>query len=131
MSTSTPSHESVSFNGESFEIATADESHTNVANQSYGSDEAKDHTYTVTLDEDGAAECTCPHYTYRSAFCKHMAAVESAIVVSTLDATDDNEKEISGPHVGRDKYGNVDHHYWECESCGAEATREEALEDCC
>ncbi len=109
---------------ETFEVAQcSDDQHTNVANLSYGADEAKEHTYTVTLDENGAVECTCPHFTYRVAYCKHMAAVDQATI--------EDEKEISGPYTGYDCYGSIDHTYWRCEDCGAEATDKRALEDCC
>jgi len=30
--------------------------------------------------------------------------------------------EISGPHTGYDAYGNVDHSFYRCESCGRETT---------
>ncbi|WP_245800097.1 hypothetical protein [Haladaptatus litoreus] len=30
--------------------------------------------------------CTCPHHVHRNAFCKHMAAVETATDHGTLDA---------------------------------------------
>ncbi|WP_227380464.1 SWIM zinc finger family protein [Haladaptatus halobius] len=30
--------------------------------------------------------CTCPHYVHRTAFCKHMAAVENAIDDGALEA---------------------------------------------
>jgi rubrerythrin len=103
---------------ESFAIAKADDQHTNVANLSYGEKYAKNHTYTVTPDS-----CTCPDFRFRrkdkGEKCKHMKAVER------------EQERISGPYTGYDKYGNVDHHYWRCERCGAEAIREDALEDCC
>ena len=35
-------------------------------------------------------------------------------------ATTEVQPTITGPHVGLDKYGNVDHHYYRCESCGDE-----------
>ena len=38
---------------------------------------------------------------------------------------------VSGPYTGYDKYSNVDHTYWTCENCGAEATRKGALTGCC
>lgn len=50
----------------------------NVANHSYGEGEVADHTYTVTVTEDGPAECTCSAYEYHcdaSEACKHMVAV--------------------------------------------------------
>lgn len=50
----------------------------NVANHSHGEDEVTDHTYTVTVDEGGPAECTCPAYEYHTdagEACKHMVAV--------------------------------------------------------
>ncbi|GAA0255811.1 hypothetical protein ACFFQF_16335 [Haladaptatus pallidirubidus] len=56
-----------------------------------------------------------------------MAGVENATENGTLTAfpPDDNDEDecISGPHTGYDKYGNVDHTYWQCDGCGAEAIR--------
>ena len=53
-----------------------------------------------------------------------MAAVETATDDGTLEAfpLEDDER-VSGPHTGYDTYGNVDHRYWTCADCGAEATR--------
>jgi hypothetical protein len=63
---------------------------------------------------------------------KHIVTVESAIDDRTLETfpSEDDER-ISGPYTGYDKYGNVDHTYWQCEDCGAEATQKEAPTDCC
>ena len=35
--------------------------------------------YTVTLGEDGTWSCTCPHYTYRRAECKHIMKVKGGL----------------------------------------------------
>jgi ERCC4-related helicase len=35
--------------------------------------------YTVTLGEDGTWSCTCPHYTYRRAECKHVLRVREEL----------------------------------------------------
>ena len=50
----------------------------NVANLSYGEEEAADHTYTVSVDDRGYAttSCTCPADTYQPGKCKHREAVE-------------------------------------------------------
>jgi hypothetical protein len=60
-----------------------------------------------------------------------MAAVENATDDGTLEAFPSEDERISGPYTGYDKHGNVDHTYWTCENCGAEATRKGALTDCC
>ncbi|WP_435158828.1 hypothetical protein [Haladaptatus sp. DFWS20] len=77
--------------------------------------------------------CTCPHPVYSQSSYKHTAAVENATNDGTLEAfpSEDEDERISGPYTGYDKYGNVDHTYWKCENCGAEATRKDALTDCC
>lgn len=64
----------------SFVIAAAGDSgvKVNVANHSYGEDGVADHTYTVTVDVGGPAECTCSAYEYHcdaGEACKHMVAV--------------------------------------------------------
>ncbi|MFB9807332.1 SWIM zinc finger family protein [Haladaptatus pallidirubidus] len=76
-----------------------------------------DHHYVVTLDDvmGDAMACTCPHHVHRSAFCKHMAAVENATDDGSLDAfssDEDKDERISGPYTGYDKYGDVDHTFW-------------------
>ncbi|WP_433632633.1 hypothetical protein [Halomicrococcus sp. NG-SE-24] len=86
-----------------------------------------------------ALTCTCPHHVHRSAFCKHMAAVEDATADGSLDAfptdddteSDDIETRVTGPHVGHDKHGHFDHRYWRCEHCGTETTDKDALAHCC
>jgi Fanconi anemia group M protein len=35
--------------------------------------------YTVTLSDDGTWSCTCPHYTYRRAECKHILKVKGGL----------------------------------------------------
>ncbi|WP_231189012.1 SWIM zinc finger family protein [Haladaptatus sp. DYF46] len=91
------------------------------------------HQYTVSIDDvtEELMACTCPHHVHRNAFCKHMAAVENATDDGTLEAFPFEDERISGPYTGYDKYGTVDHTYWTCEDCGAEATRKDALTDCC
>ncbi|WP_231188372.1 SWIM zinc finger family protein [Haladaptatus sp. DYF46] len=54
--------------------------------------------YVVILDDvtNDAMACICPHHVHRNAFCKHMAAVETATGDGTLEALqpeDDNETE--------------------------------------
>ena len=41
------------------------------------------------------------------------------------------DERITGPFLGRDKYGRADHEYYRCESCGAEAVRKRDLYGCC
>ncbi len=64
-----------------------------VTNESH--DNPAEHQYVVTLDDvtGEAMACTCPHHVHRSAFCKHMAAVETATDDGTLTAfpSDDDE----------------------------------------
>ncbi|WP_440008880.1 hypothetical protein [Halomicrococcus sp. SG-WS-1] len=66
-----------------------------------------------------------------------MAAVEDATADGSLDAfpAGDDESDdggrITGPHVGQDKYGNIDHRYWRCKHCGTETTDKRALDACC
>jgi hypothetical protein len=92
--------------------------------------------YAVSIDDvtEDLMACTCPHHLHRTAVCKHMTAVETATNDGTLEAflsEENDDDRISGPHTGYDTYGNVDHKYWTCENCGAEATRKGALTDCC
>ncbi|GAA0236325.1 SWIM zinc finger family protein [Haladaptatus pallidirubidus] len=49
-----------------------------VTNQSH--EKPAEHHYVVTLDDvtGDAMACTCPNHVHQSAFCKHMAAVETA-----------------------------------------------------
>ncbi|WP_435159237.1 hypothetical protein [Haladaptatus sp. DFWS20] len=107
-----------------------------VTNESH--ENPKAHQYVISIDDvtDAAMACACPHHIHRNAFCKHMAAVENATDDGTLEVfpsedEDDKDERVSGPYTGYDKYGNVDHTYWACKDCGAEATRKDALTDCC
>ena len=110
------------FEKERFGIAPCnDQRHVNVANLSYEEEAAKDHTYTVTLDSDGKAkECTCPHYRYRTEFCKHMAAVEQSPESQETTVTE---------HIDLDKSGES-YRFFRCEQCGLE-TIDERLKDGC
>lgn len=49
----------------------------NVANHEHGEGEAKEHTYTVSIDGTETTSCTCPSDTYHSGKCKHRQAVEN------------------------------------------------------
>ena len=57
-----------------------------VTNESH--ENPADHQYTVSIDDvtGELMACTCPHHVHRNAFCKHMAAVETATDDGTLDA---------------------------------------------
>ena len=57
-----------------------------VSNESHENPEK--YQYTVAIDDvtDELMACTCPHHVHRNAFCKHMAAVETATNDGTLDA---------------------------------------------
>ncbi len=75
-------------------IEVTNESHENPA----------EHHYVVTLDDvtGDALACTCPHHVHRTAFCKHLAAVETVRDDGTLtvfplddDETDENERETA------------------------------------
>ncbi|GAA0242136.1 SWIM zinc finger family protein [Haladaptatus pallidirubidus] len=87
----------------------------------------------MTLDDvtGDVMACTCPHHVHRSAFCKHMAGVEIATADGTLEAFPSDDERISAPYTGYDKYSNVDHTFWQCDGCGAEAIWKSALTDCC
>ncbi|MFH5800399.1 SWIM zinc finger family protein [Haladaptatus sp. CMAA 1911] len=67
-----------------------------VTNESH--ENPAEHQYVVTLDDvtEELMACTCPHHVHRNAFCKHMAAVETATKDRTLDAfpSEDDESEL-------------------------------------
>jgi len=54
--------------------------HVNVANHSYGDENAGEHCYSVELVGGETVGCSCPHWQHRSPSggCKHMRAVENA-----------------------------------------------------
>ncbi|WP_266082873.1 SWIM zinc finger family protein [Haladaptatus caseinilyticus] len=61
--------------------------------------------------------CTSPHHVHRNAFCKHMAAVETATQDGTLDSfpsEDDNDTELEDC----DCEGVGDFPYWPCVRAG-------------
>ncbi len=65
-----------------------------VTNESHENPSA--HQYTVSIDDatEDLMACTCPHHVHRNAFCKHMAAVETATDDGTLNAfpSEDNDE---------------------------------------
>jgi len=65
-------------------------SHVNVANHSYGDDEAGEHCYSVEIANGQAVGCSCPHWTHRSPSggCKHMRAVEhhDAVILASTES---------------------------------------------
>lgn len=65
--------------------AIPNEGRVNIANLSYGSDEATEHTYTVTIENGQATHCSCPGHEY-GATTKHQEAVEdNTDVISVAD----------------------------------------------
>lgn len=53
----------------------------NVANHSYGDEQAGEHCYTVEVRDGEAVGCSCPHATYRDAHCKHQIVCEQVEAV--------------------------------------------------
>lgn len=58
-------------------------SHVNVANHSYGDENAGEHCYSVEIDDGQAVGCSCPHWQQRAPVggCKHMRATENVEAV--------------------------------------------------
>ncbi|WP_227357691.1 SWIM zinc finger family protein [Haladaptatus salinisoli] len=122
MSTTTqPQKKTVESPDEQFTVVdTAPEPIYNVRNDEKGT------IYTVIVNgHDEAQSCSCPHYRYRSAFCKHMAAVEEST------RTDDqcSEETIDGPFVEPPEQGGE--LYWKCTACGREALDVEYVHQGC
>jgi hypothetical protein len=38
---------------------------------------------------------------------------------------------ITGPHLGYNRFGEIDHTYWQCQRCGAESVHRGDLLTCC
>ncbi|SIR96659.1 SWIM zinc finger [Haladaptatus litoreus] len=68
-----------------------------VTNESHENSEA--HQYTVSIDDvtEELMACTCPHHVHRNAYCKHMAAVETATDDGTLEAFPSEDKDDAEP----------------------------------
>lgn len=49
----------------------------NVANLAHDSENAKEHTYTVSMAAGDSVSCTCPSDKYHEGACKHRKAVEA------------------------------------------------------
>lgn len=87
---------------ESFAFVIPTAGKVNVANHSYGDEEAREHTYTVTVDAGGPIDCTCPAFEYHcqpGEACKHMLAVMEtepvlvAVLRSVAEDRDDGDDE--------------------------------------
>ncbi|WP_227377836.1 SWIM zinc finger family protein [Haladaptatus halobius] len=92
-----------------------------------GHENPADHQYTVSIDDvtDELMAYTCPHHVHPSAFCKHMAAVETVADDGTLmafpseedentDKTDDDDTEPTEcDYDGLDSFP-----YWRCVRAG-------------
>lgn len=61
---------------ESFSFVIPCKGKVNVANHSHGENEVAEHTYTVTVEDGEATDCTCPAAEYHGFPCKHALAVE-------------------------------------------------------
>jgi len=100
MSTQTPGHQKATddetasiderrarFEQFSFRVPTTPEGEAigavNVANHSYGDEQAGEHCYTVEVIDGEASSCSCPHWTHRSPTggCKHMRAASNVEAV--------------------------------------------------
>ena len=80
---------------EGFEFRVPAEGRVLVTNASYGEGEIDKHRYVVTVEDDGAWGCTCPHHEYRSARCKHMRAVANTdAVIMAASAPGDELDEV-------------------------------------
>ena len=92
MSTKTTlTQESTGDDQETFAFAPVpDAGRVNVANLGYGEEEAKEHTYTLSVDDRGHAttDCTCPADTYYPGKCKHREAAEENHEVLAAAASD-------------------------------------------
>ena len=87
----TLTQESIGDERETFAFAPiADAGRVSVANLEYGETEAKEHTYTVSVDDCGheTIGCTCPADKYHPGRCKHRHAVEAEKAVMAAAASD-------------------------------------------
>lgn len=82
---------------EAFEYAVPCDGKVNIANVSYGSENAKDHTYTVTVKSGTPTRCTCKADEYQPGPCKHRHAVNqqpAVLMAATSDYEPDTSEEI-------------------------------------
>jgi hypothetical protein len=89
----------------------------NVTNECHDNPAA--HQYTVSIDDvtEDLMACTCSHHVHRTAFCKHMAAVETATDDGTLDAFPSDDDDETEPN-GCDCAGLGDFPCWPCVRTG-------------
>lgn len=80
---------------ESFAFEVPEPGKVTVVNHSYGVD-PENHTYTVTVEEGRAVECSCLHYHHRKTTCKHMVRVEEEPAVMAAASTSDKERVTDG-----------------------------------
>ncbi|GAA0236753.1 SWIM zinc finger family protein [Haladaptatus pallidirubidus] len=62
--------------------------------------------------------CTCPHHIHRNAYCKHMAAVETATDDGTLNAFPSEDSEDDAEPDDCDCDGLGDFPCWPCVRTG-------------
>jgi uncharacterized Zn finger protein len=70
-----------------------------VTNESH--DNPAEHQYVISIDDvtKELMACTCPHHIHRNAFCKHMAAVETATDDGRLTAFPSEDDETDEDDV--------------------------------
>lgn len=88
-----------------FEFAVPCAGKVNVANVGeYGRDDAKHHTYTVTVTDGHTTHCTCPADKYHEGACKHRDGVESVpLVLYTASRTVETDGGVTTKHEERQK----------------------------
>lgn len=88
---------------EAFELSVPEPGRVTVVNHSYGVDPDK-HTYTVTVEDGRAVECTCLHFEHRKTTCKHMVRVEEepAVMAAASAVLPDGGRSATYPCVRDD-----------------------------
>ncbi|WP_227377991.1 SWIM zinc finger family protein [Haladaptatus halobius] len=89
-----------------------------VTNESH--ENPAEHQYTVSIDDvtNELMACTCPHHLHRTAFCKHMAAVDNATDDGTLDIFSSNNGEDGAEPADCDCDGLNGFPCWPCMRTG-------------
>lgn len=98
---------------EAFEFTLLEDDKVEVVNGSH--DKPSEHTYTVHVESDIPAHCTCPAWEYQEGVCKHMVAVAIREPILEAAGAEPTVKTDGGMTVGEGENDHSDKRPDECD----------------